>query len=131
MIKMLLRQVGANDLRTSLRRCKIDINAFPAAPPIRISEEASQYLRIKIALAFEVGVEGAPGQSRLRHDGIYRDTFKSVSIKQPAGTLDNSAPNLVAMTRGIRHSGLLKYDLDHILEPWFNATKNRQNWLMT
>ena len=25
--------------------------------------------------------------------------------------------------------GLLKYDLDHILEPWFNATMNRQNWL--
>jgi len=25
--------------------------------------------------------------------------------------------------------GLLKYDLDHILYLWFNATMNRQNWL--
>jgi activator of HSP90 ATPase len=24
---------------------------------------------------------------------------------------------------------LLKYDLDHILQPWFNATMNRKNWL--
>jgi activator of HSP90 ATPase len=24
---------------------------------------------------------------------------------------------------------LLKYDLDHILRPWFNATMNRRNWL--
>jgi len=52
-----------------------------------------------------------------------------VSIKQPAGTFDDSAPNLLAMTRWIRHSGLLKYDLDHILYPWFNATMNLQNRL--
>ena len=25
--------------------------------------------------------------------------------------------------------GLLNYDLDHILELWFNATMNRQDWL--
>src|SRR5262245_45405020 len=34
------------------------------------------------------------------------------------------------MTRGIRHSGLLKYDLDHILKLWFNATMNHRNWLL-
>ena len=68
---MLLRQVGANDLRTGLGRRKVDVDAFPSALPIRIGEEAPQYLRIEIALAFEVGVECAPGQSRLPHDGIY------------------------------------------------------------
>jgi len=33
------------------------------------------------------------------------------------------------MTRWIGHSWLLKYDLDHILYPWFNATVNLQNRL--
>jgi hypothetical protein len=69
--KMLLRQVGANDLRTGLGRRKVDVDAFPSALPIRIGEEASQCFRLEITLAFEVSVECAPGQSRLPHDGIY------------------------------------------------------------
>src|SRR5258707_15379323 len=101
---MLARQVGPNDLRAGIGRGEIDANSFPAAFPIRIGEEASQYLGVEIALAVEVAVESAAGQPRVGHDGIDRDTFESLSIEQAAGAFDDSPANPLAMTGWIGHT---------------------------
>jgi len=44
------------------------MHAFPAAFPLRVSEEAPQDRRVKIAFAFEITIEAAVGQAGASHD---------------------------------------------------------------
>src|SRR4029077_4831331 len=39
---MLAREIGADDLRANVGRGKVDVHAFPATFPLRVSEEATE-----------------------------------------------------------------------------------------
>ena len=79
------------------------MHAFPAVLPLRVGEEAIQYLGVEIALAFEIRIEAAVRESRACHDLCDRNGFKAVAIEQPSCAVDDLFLCFSAMSSGIWH----------------------------
>src|ERR1700733_5737341 len=80
------------------------MHSLPATFPLRIGEEASQNLGIKIALALEITIKAAIRQARARHDLVNRHTLKAVSVKKLARAVNNVFFHSFAVTGRIGHS---------------------------
>jgi hypothetical protein len=138
---MLARKVRLHYLRPDVSGREIHVNPLPAILPIGISEETAQDFSVEITLAFEIAVKAAMGQTRARHDLLYRHVLKTVAIKQPARAINDVSFHFRAMTGRIGHvkssfraffsthesmhwpkvGTQRKYYLEHILLSWSDA----------
>jgi hypothetical protein len=78
------------------------MHALPATLPFRVSEEAAQHFRIQIALALEIAIESAMGETCAGHDLVDRDILEAVPVEQAARAVDDFLSYFGAVTRGIR-----------------------------
>src|SRR5262249_19471770 len=101
--KMLSRQIGTDHLRSHVGGRQIDVHTVPAVCPFRIGEKTVQYLGVQLILAAEVAVEPSVGQPRSRHDLVDGNFLESVTIEEPASTVDNLLLRSLAMTLWIGH----------------------------
>src|SRR5260370_17869475 len=104
---MLAREIGTDDLRADVAGGEIHFHAFPATLPFRVGEEAIQHFGVEIALAIEITVETAMGQSRSGHNLLDGDTLKAVAIEELARAFNDGFLDYRAMTRRVRHGGSL------------------------
>src|ERR1700694_1154044 len=113
------------------------MDTFPAAFPLRVSEEAAKDLGVEIAFAIEIAVEAAVGEARAGHDLIERHTLKAMAIEELAGAVNDVFLDCRAVTSGVRHGASFlsrrrsmprtrlpfpeKDYLEHILARWCDA----------
>ena len=90
-------------MRADVRGCQIHFDAFPAALPIWIGEEAPQYLRVQLALALEIAVEASVCEARPGHDLSDGDIIKAVAIEEPARALNDFPFYLGTVASGVGH----------------------------
>src|SRR5690348_12982023 len=93
------------------------MDAFPAVVPVRIGKEALQHLRVQIALAREVSVKSAVGETRVGHDLLNRDAIKPKPVEQLSSTQNDSGPGFPAMVRRVGQCFLRSRESDDVETP--------------
>src|SRR5258708_31411978 len=101
---MLAGEIGSDDVGGNVAGREIHFHAFPATLPFGVGEKTAEHLGIEIALAIEIAVEAAVGQSRAGHDLVDGDTLKAVAIEELARAFNDGFLDYRAMARRIRHS---------------------------
>ena len=79
----------AYHLRANVGRGEVDVHSFPAVFPVGIGEEATEYLGVQIALAFEIAVKAAVGEARASHDLLDRNTLEAMAIELSPCTIND------------------------------------------
>src|SRR5437868_15387800 len=100
---MLAREVGTNDLRAHIGGRKIHVHALPAVLPFRIGEEASQHFGVEVALAFEIAVETAVGETCAGHDLLNRNILEAVAIEKLSRALNDVFSHFCAVAGWVGH----------------------------
>src|ERR1700730_16187894 len=80
-VKMLSREIRADNLRADVGGGQLHFDAPPAVFPVGIGEETSKNSRVQIAFAFEVTIEATMRQSRTSHNLLQRNIIKAAAIK--------------------------------------------------